>query len=84
MKLYAIKDRLIVKREESIASSGLIMPEEGNLIKGIVISAGEESDYVESGHKIYFNKSSAQELGSSDDKFFVLLEKDVLAVIIEE
>jgi co-chaperonin GroES (HSP10) len=83
MELYAIKDRLLVKRVENKASSGLIVPEEGNLIKGIIISVGEETDYVESGNKIYFNKSAAQELGTSDDKCFVLQEKDVLAIIEE-
>ena len=89
--------RVIVKKPErqEQTASGIILPdtaaEQGQTAEGIVISVGRGSRNMTTGEwmpiplkegdRIIYSKFSAQEVQFEEEEYFIVAERDIIAVI---
>ena len=82
MNLKPLHDRVIVKRDdvETTTESGIILTETAKEkpSHGIVIANGNETNYVEVGDNVMFERGAGVELESD---YVVMHEKHIIAVI---
>jgi chaperonin GroES len=97
MNLKPVGDKIVVEKIEANkqTKSGLFIPEVAQEKPqiGIVIAVGEEGLWIEGlngfryyahvGDKIVFQKYGGTEITVDDKKFFIISQKDILAVIEE-
>ena len=76
-------DKNIIVEETEVDSnaSNIIIKSENNNIFGNVISIGSNVLDISVGDKIIFSRNDAKKIIYNNAEFFVLNEKDVLAVI---
>jgi len=90
--------RVIVKKPErqEQTASGIILPdtasEQGQTAEGIVISVGRGSRNMTTGEwmpiplkegdRIIYSKFSAQEVQFEEEEYFVVAERDIIAVVL--
>jgi len=89
--------RVIVKKPErqEQTASGIILPdtaaEQGQTAEGIIISVGRGSRNMTTGEwmpiplkegdRIIYSKFSAQEVQYEEEEYFVVAERDIIAVV---
>ena len=94
MKIRPLHDRILVKREEEkeVKKGGIIIPdtakEKPQEGKVIAVGNGKMNDEgkkvpvdVKAGDKILFGKYSGSEVKVDDQKYLIMKEEDVLAII---
>jgi len=90
--------RVIVKKPErqEQTASGIILPdtaaEQGQTAEGIVISVGRGSRNMTTGEwmpiplkegdRIIYSKFSAQEVQFEEEEYFIVAERDIVAVVM--
>ena len=90
--------RVVVKKPErqEQTASGIILPdtasEQGQTAEGIVISVGRGSRNMTTGEwmpiplkegdRIIYSKFSAQEVQFEEEEYFVVAERDIIAVVL--
>ena len=90
--------RVVVKKPErqEQTASGIILPdtaaEQGQTAEGIVISVGRGSRNMTTGEwmpiplkegdRIIYSKSSAQEVQFEEEDYFIVAERDIVAVVL--
>ena len=90
--------RVIVKKPErqEQTASGIILPdtaaEQGQTAEGIVISVGRGSRNMTTGEwmpiplkegdRIIYSKFSAQEVQFEEEDYFIVAERDIIAVVL--
>jgi chaperonin GroES len=90
--------RVIVKKPErqEQTASGIILPdtaaEQGQTAEGIIISVGRGSRNMTTGEwmpiplkegdRIIYSKFSAQEVQYEEEEYFVVAERDIIAVVL--
>ena len=100
MKMKPIGDHVLIQEKERAdkTESGIILPdtvsEQAQTAQGIVISVGQGSrnmttgDYmeipIEVGDTIVYTKFSATEIQHEGEEFFVVAERDIVAVVEEK
>lgn len=90
MKFRVIYDRVLIKRDDRIETSHLMIPD--NVRKpprtGTIISAGDEVKYVKVGDRVVFNSYAGTFLEPSQDltesDLIVMREDEVLAIEDDE
>jgi len=91
--------RVIVKKPErqEQTASGIILPdtasEQGQTAEGIVISVGRGSRNMTTGEwmpiplkegdRIIYSKFSAQEVQFEEEEYFIVAERDIVAVVMK-
>ncbi len=84
------------KREEQTAS-GIILPdtvnEQGQTAQGVVVSVGRGSRNMSTGEwmpiplkegdRIIYSKFSAQEVQFEEEEYFIVAERDIVAVVMK-
>ena len=91
--------RVIVKKPErqEQTASGIILPdtaaEQGQTAEGIVISVGRGSRNITTGEwmpiplkegdRIIYSKFSAQEVQFEEEEYFIVAERDIVAVVMK-
>ena len=93
MKLRALQDKVIIKQVEAdeVSAGGIVIAgQQEKPLKGKVISVGP-GVYLDSGELIklttevgdtvLFGKQSGEEIEFEDEKFIVLREREIVAVI---
>jgi len=96
MKLRPLGDRLVVKplEKEVRTKSGILIPDsakekpqEGEVIavgKGKLLDNGQRAEMeVKVGDKVIFSKYAGTEVKIGDEKYLILSERDVLAIVEE-
>ena len=88
MKLEAVRDVLLVKRDEveDVTDFGLIITEKSKdkLTRGVIVSAGPDvPETAKEGTRIYFTKYGPNTLKDKDVDLLVLEWADVIAIIQE-
>ena len=96
MKLRPLGDRLVVKplEKEVRTKSGILIPDsakekpqEGEVIavgKGKLLDNGQRAEMeVKVGDKVIFSKYAGTEVRIGDEKYLILSERDVLAIVEE-
>ena len=89
MKLVPLGDRVVLKQliAEETTKSGIVLPgqekEKPQQAEVIAVGPGTEDVKmeVEVGDKIIFSKYSGTEVKLDDDKFIIVKQEDILAVI---
>ena len=94
MKIQPLEDRVLVKQSEaeSKTSGGIVLPDSAQEKpqKGKVIAAGpgkmlesgaRGSMSLKKGDEVYYGKYSGSEIEIDGEKFVILRESDVLAVL---
>ena len=89
MKLVPLGDRVVLKQliAEETTKSGIVLPgqekEKPQQAEVIAVGPGTEDVKmeVEVGDKIIFSKYSGTEVKLEDDKFIIVKQEDILAVI---
>ena len=89
MKLVPLGDRVVLKQliAEETTKSGIVLPgqekEKQQQAEVIAVGPGTEDVKmeVEVGDKIIFSKYSGTEVKLDDDKFIIVKQEDILAVI---
>ena len=89
MKLVPLGDRVVLKQliAEETTKSGIVLPgqekEKPQQAEVIAVGPGTEDVEmeVEVGDKIIFSKYSGTEVKLDDDKFIIVKQEDILAVI---
>ena len=89
MKLVPLGDRVVLKQliAEETTKSGIVLPGQENekpqQAEVIAVGPGTEDVKmeVEVGDKIIFSKYSGTEVKLDDDKFIIVKQEDILAVI---
>ena len=89
MKLVPLGDRVVLKQliAEETTKSGIVLPgqEKDKPQQAEVIAVGPGTEdvkmEVEVGDKIIFSKYSGTEVKLDDDKFIIVKQEDILAVI---
>ena len=89
MKLVPVGDRVVLKQliAEETTKSGIVLPgqekEKPQQAEVIAVGPGTEDVKmeVEVGDKIIFSKYSGTEVKLDDDKFIIVKQEDILAVI---
>ena len=89
MKLVPLGDRVVLKQliAEETTKSGIVLPgqekEKPQQAEVIAVGPGAEDVKmeVEVGDKIIFSKYSGTEVKLDDDKFIIVKQEDILAVI---
>ena len=89
MKLVPLGDRVVLKQliAEETTKSGIVFPgqekEKPQQAEVIAVGPGTEDVKmeVEVGDKIIFSKYSGTEVKLDDDKFIIVKQEDILAVI---
>ncbi len=91
IKLVPLGSRVLVKplEEEEQTEGGLIIPDtakEEKTSQGTVVRLGtvREDDYkflVKKGDKVFFKKYSPDEIELEGEKYFLIEEEDILAII---
>jgi co-chaperonin GroES (HSP10) len=74
-------NRLFIKIEESEqkTSTGIILTtNDESLLKGEVISVGDEVKYIKEGQTVYFNKNRLMKFNTDKNKFNLLDETSVI------
>lgn len=80
--IKCIDKKIIVEEtEDDSNASNIIIKSENNNIFGNVISIGSNVLDISVGDKIIFSRNDAKKIIYNNAEFFVLNEKDVLAVI---
>ena len=90
--------RVVVKKPErqEQTASGIILPdtvnEQGQTAEGIVVSVGRGSRNMTTGEwmpiplkegdRIIYSKFSAQEVQFEEEEYFVVAERDIIAVVL--
>ena len=91
--------RVVVKKPErqEQTASGIILPdtaaEQGQTAEGIVISVGRGSRNMTTGEwmpiplkegdRIIYSKFSAQEVQFEEEEYFIVAERDIVAVVMK-
>lgn len=86
-QLKAIGDKIIVIVDAlPVRSEFIITPEYGGRkpVTGIVISRGSRVTYVEEGDRVFFTRFTGREFIYNRDKFQILVENEVFAIIPNE
>lgn len=85
MKLQPLADRLVAQPIEvsDKTAGGFYIPEasKGKTQKGKVLAVGSGIKEVKAGDEIYYAQYGPSEIDHAGEKFLVLKEEDVLAVI---
>ncbi|MDP3646118.1 MAG: co-chaperone GroES [bacterium] len=95
IKVQLLGDRVLVKPEEELkkTASGIIIPETGKQEKptrGVIVAVGpgrmnDEGEIlpmsVQTGQKVYFNPGWESELEVGEEKYYLIHESDIKAVI---
>lgn len=89
MKLVPLGDRVVLKQliAEETTKSGIVLPgqekEKPQQAEVVAVGPGTEDVKmeVEVGDKIIFSKYSGTEVKLDDDKFIIVKQEDILAVI---
>jgi len=86
MKLNAVTDKIVLKKVElqETTASGIILPnttKDNNNI-GEVVSVGQEGEKLfKEGDKVIYSKFSETEVEIQGEKFLILKQSDILAII---
>jgi chaperonin GroES len=87
MKLKPLGDRVLVKQDdaETTTKSGLIIPDNAQEKPqtGRVLDIGNECKDVSIGDQILFGRYAGQELDFDQQKYLIMRESDVIAVLDE-
>ncbi|NOZ92276.1 co-chaperone GroES [bacterium 3DAC] len=96
MKLRPLGDRIVVKplEKEVKTKSGILIPDtakekpqEGEVVavgKGKLLDNGQRAEMeVKVGDKVIFSKYAGTEVKIGDEKYLILSERDVLAIVEE-
>jgi len=96
MKLRPLGDRIVVKplEKEVKTKSGILIPDtakekpqEGEVVavgKGKLLDNGQRAEMeVKVGDKVIFSKYAGTEVKIADEKYLILSERDVLAIVEE-
>ena len=75
------KNIIVEETEDDSNASNIIIKSDNNNIFGNVISIGSNVLDISVGDKIIFSRNDAKKIIYNNAEFFVLNEKDVLAVI---
>ena len=94
MKVRPLQDRLLVKRieEEEKTKGGIIIPDtakekpqEGKVVavgNGKVLEDGKLQKLdVKKGDRVLFGKYSGSEINIDDEKYMVMKEEDIIAIV---
>ncbi len=94
MKLRPLGDRIVVKplEKEVKTKSGILIPDtakekpqEGEVVavgKGKLLDNGQRAEMeVKVGDKVIFSKYAGTEVKIGDEKYLILSERDVLAIV---
>ena len=96
MKLRAVQDKIIIKQTEveEVSSGGIIIagrtekPLKGTVIAvgpGLHLDTGELiKPTTEVGNTVLFGKQSGEEIEFEDEKFIVLREREIVAIIDDD
>ena len=85
--MQAINKYIIIETvtEEIKTSSGLLLSgEDANEFrykKGVVVNPGTNVDTIKKGDVIYYDKSSGHPMVLNDNKYTIILERDVVVVL---
>jgi len=85
--MIPIGKNLIIKSidEEIETKSGLLLSaEDSNQLrykKGLVIKSGTDVDTIKEGDEIYYDKRSGHTMMLNNDKYTIILERDVVVVL---
>lgn len=85
--MQAINKYIIIETvtEEIKTSSGLLLSgEDANEFrykKGVVVNPGTNVDTIKKGDVIYYDKSSGHSMVLNDNKYTIILERDVVVVL---
>lgn len=87
MNIKPLGERIIVKplKQEEKTEGGIFLPETANKEKpqqGNVIAVGPDFKGVKKGDKVLFAKYAGTEVEIENEKYLVLGEDDVLAIIV--
>lgn len=84
-KLIPLGDRVVIKpyAVEATSASGIILPTEGKEQPGMgtVIAVGPDVKAIETGSVVLFSKYIPEEVELDKQKYFILKEESVLAII---
>jgi|TARA_R110000868_G_scaffold6024_1_gene34984 chaperonin GroES len=94
MKLIPIRDRIVVRliEAETTTASGLIIPdnaaEKPSQADVIAVGEGKVNDdgtlvpmVIKPGDRVLFSKTSVQEVKVDNEKFHIMRESDVMAIL---
>jgi|TARA_B100000131_G_C18085997_1_gene600168 chaperonin GroES len=99
MSLKPLDARVVVKKlqRQEQTESGIILPdtvsEQTQTERGTIVAVGPGSKNlngelmpmsVNVGDKIIFTKFGGTEIIEKDEEFFVVMEKDIIAVVVED
>lgn len=89
MTIQPLSARVIIKQvnRETVTASGIIIPNEKKLDKGIVVAVGDGNKdnpvNVSIGDVIYFEAYAGQEIEKDGEKFLILKFEEVIAKDID-
>lgn len=90
MKLKPLADRVLIQptAAEEVTAAGIIIPDAAKEkpLKGTVIAVGngtaDEPMVLEEGNQVLFGKYAGQEITLDGEKYLIMKQNDVLAVIL--
>jgi chaperonin GroES len=85
MNIKPLGDRVIIKRaeEEKTTAGGIIIPDSASEkpSKGEVLAVGSKCEEVSVGNNVFFESYATKEISDGDNKYLVVKEEDITAVI---
>jgi len=94
MKIRPLDDRVIVKQSEAeeVTAGGIVLPDSakekpqrGKVVAigpGKLLDSGERGDMcVKKGDEVFYGKYAGNDVEIDEDKFVILRESDILAII---
>jgi co-chaperonin GroES (HSP10) len=82
MKIFTVKDNVIVEPAEGVERNGLIIPVSNeNIIQGKIIAIGKNVETTKEEDTVIINKQVCAEIEVSGKKYLVTQEKNVLAIL---
>ena len=89
MNVKPLADRVIIRpaQAEEVTAAGIIIPDSGKEkpLKGTVIAVGkgtkDEEMVLQEGHEVLYGKYSGTEVELEGEKYLIMHQKDVLAIL---